>query len=209
MRIFDHPVVAIDVGANADSKPMHLLQYGLMASVFAREVVRIENPRVGLLNVGEEASKGTEVVKQAYELLASSDLNFVGNVEPEKVFHHGCDIIVCDGFVGNVVLKLAESLTMRLIGWMREEVEHSFRYKIGFLLCRTLFRHLKHCADYTEYGGAPLLGIKGVTIKTHGTSDARAIQNAIREARMFVEMHVNDQIEEAVQKDAAARGRRA
>jgi len=209
MRVFDHPVVAIDVGANADSKSMHLLQYGIMASVFAREVVGVENPRVGLLNVGEETSKGTEVVKQAYELLSSADLNFIGNVEPEGLCHHACDIVVCDGFVGNVVLKLAESLTMTLIGWMREEVQRSFRYKVGFLLCKSLFRHLKHCADYTEYGGAPLLGIKGVTIKTHGTSDARAIQNAIREARMFVEMHVNEQIEEAVQKDAAARGLRA
>jgi glycerol-3-phosphate acyltransferase PlsX len=209
MQVIDHPVVAIDVGANVDCKPVHLLQYGIMADVFAREVLGLEEPRVGLLNVGEEAAKGNELVKQAYELLSRAHLNFVGNVEPEKLFNHGCDIVVCDGFVGNVLLKLGESLTMRLIGWVRDQVQQSFRYKVGFALCRDVFRHLRHCADYGEYGGAPLLGVNGVTIKTHGASDARAIQNAIREARTFVEMHVNEHIEEAIQKDTAARSPRA
>lgn len=166
----------------------------------------MRDPRVGLLNVGEEAAKGNEVVKQAHQLLSSAELNFVGNVEPEALFRHGCDIVVCDGFVGNVLLKLGESLTLKLVGWMREQVQQNLRYKIGFVLCKSLFRHLKHCGDYTEYGGAPLLGVNGVIIKTHGASDARAIQNAIREARMFVETHLNERIEMAVQKDAEARG---
>lgn len=206
MKVIEYPVVAIDVGANVESKPLHLLQYGIMASVFAQEVLEIKDPRVGLLNVGEEAAKGNEVVKQAHQLLSSAELNFVGNVEPEALFRHGCDIVVCDGFVGNVLLKLGESLTLKLVGWMREQVQQNLRYKIGFVLCKSLFRHLKHCGDYTEYGGAPLLGVNGVIIKTHGASDARAIQNAIREARMFVETHLNERIEMAVQKDAEARG---
>jgi glycerol-3-phosphate acyltransferase PlsX len=209
MKVFDNTVVAIDVGANVDSRPMHLLQYGIMASVFCREVLGVENPRVALLNVGEERAKGNDLVKQTYELLAAAELNFIGNAEPEKLFNGECDIVVCDGFVGNVMLKLGESLTMKVIGWLREQVQQSLRYKLGFALCRDLFRHLKQCADYTEYGGAPLLGVDGITIITHGTSDARAIQNAIREARLFAEHRVNEHIENAVRKDAAARGLRA
>jgi glycerol-3-phosphate acyltransferase PlsX len=208
MQVIDHTVVAIDVGANVDSKPTHLLQYGIMAGVFAREVMGLQEPRVGLLNVGAEAAKGSDVVKQTFELLSKADLNFVGNVEPEDLLNGRCDIVVCDGFVGNVLLKLGESLMMGLLGWMGQQVRAHWRYKLGFLLCREMFRHLKHCADYSEYGGAPLLGVNGVAIKTHGTSNARAMQNAIREARSFVELHVNDHIEEAVLKDAASRGLR-
>jgi glycerol-3-phosphate acyltransferase PlsX len=209
MKVIDNTVVAIDVGANVDSRPMHLLQYGIMASVFSHEVLGIDSPRVALLNVGEERAKGNDLVKQSHELLAGAGLNFVGNAEPACLFSDECDIVVCDGFVGNVMLKLGESLTMKVIGWLREQVQQSLRYKLGFLLCRDLFRHLKHCADYTEYGGAPLLGVNGITIITHGTSDARAIQNAIREARLFANHHVNEHIESAVRKDAAARGLRA
>lgn len=205
MRFIDHTVVAIDVGANMDCKPLHLLQYGIMASVFAGEVLGVENPRVGLLNVGEEATKGNDLVKQTFELLSAADINFVGNVEPEKLCSDGCDVVVCDGFVGNVMLKLGEGLVTRLIGWMREQVPRRLRYRIGFGLCKDLFRHLKSCGDYTEYGGALLLGIRGVTIITHGTSDAQGIQNAIREARAFVKSHVNQHIEDAIRRNAADR----
>ena len=205
MKLIDHVAVAIDVGANVDCKPVHLLQYGIMASVFAEGILGIKNPRVGLLNVGEEEAKGNDLSKQTFELLSKSSVNFVGNVEPGQFMQHGCDILVCDGFVGNVVLKMGEGVLMKLLGWMREEVSSSTRYKLGFFLCRDMFRHLKQCADYTEYGGAPLLGVNGITIITHGTSDARAIQNAIREARSFVEHHVNERIEEAIVNDVAAR----
>jgi glycerol-3-phosphate acyltransferase PlsX len=205
MKVFDHNVVAIDVGANVDCRPAHLLQYGIMASVFSREILKVESPRVGLLNVGEESAKGNDLVKKAFELLSGADIRFVGNVEPEDICDDSCDIVVCDGFVGNIMLKLGESLTMKLIQWLRQEVTGSLRYKLGFALCKDLFKHLKECADYTEYGGAPLLGVNGVTIITHGTSDANAIRNAIREARMFVEHHVNDQMERAIQQDAATR----
>jgi glycerol-3-phosphate acyltransferase PlsX len=205
MQVMDHPLVTIDVGANVDSKPIHLLQHGIMATVFVQQVLGIEHPRVGLLNVGEEAGKGDELTRQAYLLLEKSGLNFVGNVEPGKLINHGCDIAVCDGFIGNIILKLGESLTMKLIDWAREEVKSRLRYVIGFLLCKSLFRHMKHCADFSEYGGAPLLGVNGVTIITHGTSDARAIQNAVREARSFVRHQVNQHIEAAVLADAASR----
>lgn len=206
MQVFDHVSVAIDVGANVDCRPVHLLQYGIMASVFAEGVLGLERPRVGLLNVGAEEAKGNDLSKQAFELLSAADLNFVGNVEPDQFFDEHCDILVCDGFVGNVLLKAGEGLIMKLMDWMRAEVEQSLRYKLGFLMCKDLFRHLKYCADYSEYGGAPLLGVDGITIITHGTSGARAIKNAVREARSFAEHHVNERIEEAILKDAASRG---
>ncbi len=206
MQVLDYPVVAIDVGANVDCRPINLLQYGIMASVFAREVLEIQNPRVGLLNVGEETTKGNDLTKQAFELLSRADLNFVGNVEPLQLFERGCDVLVCDGFVGNVLLKLGESLVTKLVGWVRQRVKGHPLYRLGFALCGNVFRHLHHCADYSEYGGAPLLGVKGVTIITHGASEARAIRNAIREARSFVKHHVNEHIEAAIQQDAAARG---
>ncbi len=176
-----------------------------MASVFAEGILGIKDPRVGLLNVGTEEAKGNDLSKQSFELLSRANLNFVGNVEPGQFMQHGCDILVCDGFVGNVVLKLGEGLLMKLFDWMKDQVKGSLRYKLGYLLCKDMFRHLKQCADYTEYGGAPLLGVNGITIITHGTSDARAIQNAIREARSFVTRHVNQHIEEAIQKDVASR----
>ncbi|MCK4284275.1 MAG: phosphate acyltransferase PlsX [Candidatus Brocadiae bacterium] len=209
MQIINYPVVAIDVGANMDCKPAHLLQYGIMASVFASEVLEIQNPRVGLLNVGEEPVKGNDVAKQTFELLSGAGLNFVGNVEPEMLFRRGCDILVCDGFVGNILLKVSESVALSFVAWLREQFHGSLRYKLGFALCKDLFGHLKQCADFSEYGGAPLLGVNGVIIITHGTSDARGIQNAIREARASVELDVNKHIQEAVRKDATSRGSRA
>ncbi len=205
MRVIEYPVVAIDVGANVDCRPVHLLQYGIMASVFAREVLEIPEPRVGLLNIGEEHTKGNELTKQAYGLLSEAELNFVGNVEPELFFHHGCDVLVCDGFAGNVLLKFSEALVLRLVEWLRQEVSQHLRYKLGMALCKDMFGHISHCADYTEYGGAPLLGVNGVTIITHGASDARAMCNAVREARRFVEHHVSEHIEEAIQRDMARR----
>lgn len=205
MQVLDFPVVTIDVGANVNCKPVHLLQYGIMASVFARDVLEIEQPRVGLLNVGEETTKGSKLTREAFDLLSNADLDFVGNIEPEHFFDHQCDVLVCDGFTGNTILKFGESLVLRMIGWLREQVGGNLRYKLGMALCKDLFKHLRHCADYTEYGGAPLLGVNGVIIITHGSSDARAIHNAVREARSFVQHHVNEHIEEAIRRDTARR----
>jgi glycerol-3-phosphate acyltransferase PlsX len=200
MRVIDSTVVAIDVGANVDCRPAHLLQYGIMGSVFAQEVIGIKQPRVGLLNVGEEDAKGNDLAKQSFELLSAAPINFVGNVEPEKLVYNGCDVVVCDGFVGNVMLKLGEGLFTKLIDWFKQEVPKKLKYKLGFMLCRSLFRDLKECSDYTEYGGAPLLGVDGVTIITHGSSGDRAIANAIREARSFVKGKVNDHIVNALKQ---------
>ncbi len=205
MQIIDHPAVAIDVGANVDSKPVNLLQWAIMATVFAKHIMGVENPRVGLLNVGTEPGKGCELTRKAYGLLSEADLNFLGNVEPEQLFYGQCDIVVCDGFTGNILLKMGESLIMRLVAWLKDNVRGNLRYTLGFALCKKLFKHLKYCADFAEYGGAPLLGVNGVTIITHGASDARAIQNAVREARSFVLDEVNAHIEEAIQTDSAAR----
>jgi len=198
MRAIDHTLVAIDVGANIQCKPVHLMQYGIMASVFARNVLGIEEPRVGLLNVGEEEGKGNELTRKAFDLLSWADIRFVGNVEGHDMFFGGCDIVVCEGFVGNALLKVSENLVMKLIDWFRKGMRKKLKYRIGLALCKTLFRELKHCADYSEYGGAPLLGVDGIVIIGHGRSDARAIENAIREARTFIELQVNEKITRAI-----------
>jgi glycerol-3-phosphate acyltransferase PlsX len=200
----DHPAVIIDVGANIHCKPQHLLQYGLMATVFTREVLEISDPRVGLLNVGEEERKGTDLLKDAFELLSAAPINFVGNVEAEDVFFGRCDILVCEGFAGNVLLKTSESLVAKLFDHLRTEVRQSWRRRLGLALCKDMFRSVEHCADYAEYGGAPLLGVDGVAIIGHGRSDARAIQNAVREARSFIQGKVNEEIARSIRSSLPA-----
>ncbi len=190
----DHPALIIDVGANINCKPAHLLQYGLMASIFASEVMGMENPRVGLLNVGEEARKGTKLQKDAFSLLEKAPVNFVGNVEANDIFFHGCDILVCEGFTGNVMLKTCESLMQKIMEFLEGEIKSSLRRKIGFLLCKDVFKATKQAADYAEYGGAVLLGVDGVIIISHGRSDAKAIKNAVREARSALKLDVNRDI---------------
>jgi glycerol-3-phosphate acyltransferase PlsX len=194
----DHPVVIIDVGANIHCKPTHLLQYGIMASLFAQNVLSMDNPRVGLLNVGEEERKGTDLQKEAFDLLHESRLNFVGNIEAHDIFFGGCDIVICEGFVGNVLLKTCESLVQKIMEYFKTQIQESFRRKIGFALCKDVFKTTKEMADYAEYGGALLLGVNGVTIISHGKSDARAIYSAIREARSFISHGVNNIISEYV-----------
>jgi glycerol-3-phosphate acyltransferase PlsX len=198
MIAIDHPILVIDVGANVHCKPPHLLQYALMADVFARNVMDMTNPRVGLLNVGEEERKGTELEKEAYGLLADAPLNFVGNVESDDVFFGGCDIVVCDGFVGNILLKTSESMVKKVLSFLREEISKKWRRRIGFALCKDVFKSTQQVGDYAEYGGAPLLGVDGVTIICHGRSEARAFENAVREARSFLSHKVNHSIGEAV-----------
>ncbi|MFP4028211.1 MAG: phosphate acyltransferase PlsX [Candidatus Brocadiia bacterium] len=194
----DHSVLIIDVGANVHCKPTHLFQYALMADVFARDILKQPERRVGLLNVGEEERKGTTLLKEAHELLADAPINFVGNIEAREIFFGGCDIVVCEGFVGNVLLKTSESLTMKLVQYLKEEISKKFLRRIGFALCKDVFKAVRNSADYAEYGGAPLLGIDGVTIIGHGRSDAKAIENAVREARSFVSHKVNSSIIEAL-----------
>ncbi len=180
----------IDVGANINCKPVHLLQYGVMGSVYNRCIAHSEKPSVALLNIGQEDKKGTGLVKETHELLEKSPLNFVGNIEGRDIYRGICDVIVCEGFVGNVILKSIEGLAEYLLSAISEEVE-----KIGIPdehPIRGVLQELRRQNDYSEYGGAPLLGVKGITIICHGSSDAKAILNAVRVALEFEKLHLNE-----------------
>ncbi|MDP3143202.1 MAG: phosphate acyltransferase PlsX [Candidatus Omnitrophota bacterium] len=188
----------LDVGANIDPKPNHLLQYAIMASDYSHYVLGTINPSVGLLNIGEEESKGTEFMKETHKLLSERILNFVGNVEGKDIFAGNCDCIICDGFVGNVVLKVSESLVETVIEFLRREIKKNWLAKFGVVFMQTAFAGLKKQIDYAEYGGAPLLGVDGVVIICHGRSNAKAIKNALKAAKKEVELDVNKQIIEKV-----------
>lgn len=188
-----------DVGANIDPKPMHLLQYATMAEAYYRYVLEYkEKPTVGLLNVGEEATKGTDFIKETHKLLSGSSLNFVGNVEGKEIFSGNCNIIVCDGYVGNVALKVTESVAEMLNELLRRAILNGFLGKVGTLLLMRNLRRFKKELDYSEYGGAPLLGVNGVVIIAHGRSTSKAIMNAIRAAKAEVEHKVNEKIIDAI-----------
>ncbi len=201
------PKLVIDVGANIDPKPEHLLQYGIMGSVFMRHVVGKSNPTVGLLNVGEEEEKGTDFIKQGFKLLEESSLNFVGNVEGRGIYGGRCDVIVCDGFVGNVALKVSEGMAFALRELLKAELKRSFLNRLGAMLLLPAFNRLRKKMDYAEYGGAPLLGVDGACFISHGSSSAKAIRNAIRAASTFVTHEVNHYIVAAtreIQRAAAS-----
>lgn len=188
----------IDVGANIDPKPMHLLQYSIMANIYAQNILNKPNPKIGLLNVGEEEGKGTDFIKETHELLSHSKLNFIGNVEGEHLFSGDCDIVVCDGFVGNVALKISESLAEAMQKFLKRHIFNHPLGLLGALLLKQSFRKFKKEIDYSEYGGAPLLGVNGVAIIGHGRSNAKAIKNAIRVAKEEVEYKFNEKILEAI-----------
>jgi glycerol-3-phosphate acyltransferase PlsX len=187
------PVVIMDVGANVECRPAHLYQFAVMAGSVS-SMYRSENPRVGLLTIGEESGKGNALVKEAYDLLSKSKLNFIGNVEGRDVFRGDVDVIICDGFVGNICLKISEGLAEAVMKMLRDEILKSFLAKIGYLLARPAFRRFKKRVDYAEYGGAPLLGINGTGIVCHGKSNAHAIKNALREAMKMEQMNINEVI---------------
>jgi len=188
----------IDAGANIDAKPKHLLQYAIMGSAYAEYILGKPSPRVGLLNIGEEESKGTGFLKEAFGLLELSGLNFIGNIEGRELFMGGCDVIVCDGLVGNVALKVSESTAHAIVEMLRRGLKSSFISKLSALLGRGVFYSLKRKMDYAEYGGAPLLGINGTCIICHGSSSAKAIKNGIRVAGEEVSKNVNQHIIEKV-----------
>jgi glycerol-3-phosphate acyltransferase PlsX len=192
--------ILLDVGANIECTSEHLLQYGVMGACYAERVLKKHNPRVGLLNVGEESSKGTEVVQEAYSLLDRSDLNFIGNVEGRDLFAGSVDVAVCDGFVGNIVLKFTESVVDMVSVVMREALTSTARGRLGGLLLRPAFRRLRKRFDYAEYGGAPLLGLDGVVTIAHGSSSVRAIKNAILATRRHIRYHVGSAIRERLEK---------
>lgn len=189
----------IDAGANVGCKPAHLVQYGIMGEIYMREILGIEAPRIGLLNVGDEVGKGNDLTKETYHLLAElKDTNFVGNVEGSDLFADKAEVIVCDGFVGNVLLKSCESLATAFGHFLKGLLEKNNIRKFGALLSHGAFRDFKKLSDYSEYGGAPLLGLNGVCIIGHGGSSAIAVQNAVRVAAEAVAYHLNDHIVERI-----------
>lgn len=178
--------VLIDVGANVDSKPKHLVQFAVIGHTYAQEILGIENPRVGLLSIGEEEGKGNELVKETYPLLKQTALNFVGNAEGRDIYAGTFDVIVCDGFVGNVVLKASESLGLAVVQMIKAEIKKSLLARLGAFLLLPALNRFKKKADFTEYGGIPLLGAKKPVIITHGRANAKAIKNAVRVASEFL-----------------------
>ena len=195
--------VLIDVGANVDPKPWHLLQFAVMGHVYSRDILGYDNPRVGLLSVGEEEGKGNELTREAYEQLKESSLNFVGNVEGRDIYNGRCDVVVTDGFTGNVALKISESLAETLGAMMKEELRRDLRSKLGAALALPAFARFKRRVDYTEMGGAPLLGIDGAAIICHGASPVKAIKNAVRVAGDWAKTGVNEHIKAALEAEVA------
>lgn len=191
--------VLLDVGANVDCKPKHLLQFGVMGSLYAEKILGVRNPRVGLLNVGQEETKGNELTQEAFRLLKGAGINFIGNVEGRDLFSGAVNVAVCDGFVGNVVLKAGEGLAMELLGMMREQLARTWLSKMGTALTLPAIKELVRKVDYAEYGGAPLLGVNGVIIVCHGSSNAMAIRNAIRLAANAVRCGLVDAIRENIE----------
>ena len=194
------PVVLLDVGATVDCKPYNIFQFGLMGDAFARDILNKESPRVGLLSIGEEEGKGNSQVKEAYELFKmAQNLNFSGNIEGRDLFTGEMDVAVCDGFVGNVALKLSEGLGLSLSRVLKRELLNSgFLPKLGSLLAKSAFRRFAKVVDYAEYGGAPLLGLQNISIVCHGRSNAKAICNATRMATLFVEKETNKRLMETI-----------
>ncbi|WP_026297062.1 phosphate acyltransferase PlsX [Paenibacillus daejeonensis] len=180
-------LLALDLGANMDAKPEHLLQYGLMGSIYRQKVHGLAKPRVGLLNVGTEEKKGNELTKAAYDLLAAAPIDFVGNVEARDVLTRGCDVLVCDGFVGNILLKAMEGTAGTVFGVLKEQFSKNLLTKLAAMIMLPGLRDFRRKMDYKEHGAAPLLGVNGLVLKSHGSSDAVAVKNAVRQARAAVE----------------------
>jgi len=199
------PSLLIDVGATIDPKPEHLVQFGVMGSVYSKALLGKSRPSVGLLNVGEEESKGTEAIKEAFRMLEQTPLHFIGNVEGRDIYTGKCDVIVCDGFVGNITLKVTESMAKVIAQLLKRELRQNVLTQFGAFLSLSAFKALRKKVDYAEYGGAPLLGVEGTCIICHGASSARAIKNAIRVAASSVTEQVNAGIVAAMKEMTTCR----
>ncbi len=191
-------VLLLDMGANMDPTSEQLCQYAMMGKIYAEQVLNISNPRIGLLNVGTEDTKGNNLMKTTFPLLKQLPINFVGNIEARDIPAGICDVLVCDGFTGNVVLKLTEGLASSIFNVIKIELTSNTISKLGALILKPAFKNIKKGMDYTEVGGAPLLGVNGAFIKAHGSSNAKAIMNAIRQARLFLIGEVKDKIEKQI-----------
>jgi glycerol-3-phosphate acyltransferase PlsX len=190
--------VLLDSGANVESRPMHLVQYAVMGSVYSREVLGYRSPRVGLLSNGSEEQKGTDVTREAFRLCRRIDINFIGYVEGHDLFHNHVDVVVCDGFVGNIVLKTIESFAKGMAGWMKSELSKNPKRMLGAMLTRNALRSIKRRMDPDDAGGAPLLGLNGHVMIAHGSASQRAIMSAIRLTSEAVQHHVNRFIQEEI-----------
>ena len=200
------PVVVVDVGANVDCSPRMLAQFAVMGEVYSRVILGRSKPRVGILSIGEEDHKGNEMTRSAAPLLRGLRLNFIGNVEGRDIYSGAVDVIVCDGFIGNVALKVSEGLVDMVRHLLRESLEATISGKIGYALAKSAFTEFKKRVDYSEYGGGPLLGVRGVCIICHGRSNANAIKNAIRVAKELTEGNVNQSIENELKGKAREAG---
>jgi len=196
----DNEFVLLDSGANVECKPIHLMQYAVMGNIYSREILGYKKPRVGLLSVGTEDGKGNELTLEAFKLCKQIDINFVGNVEGYDLFNNRVDVVVCDGFVGNVVLKTCESLAMGMITMLKRELSRNPKRKLGAYLAQNALRAIKRRMDPEAYGGAPLLGLNGTVMKAHGSAREKAIMNAIRITTETVEHQINKAITDELQR---------
>lgn len=194
--------VMLDVGANVDSKPEHLEQFAVMGEIYYRATFGTRRPRVALLSIGEEELKGNELTREVYNRLKKRPMNFVGNVEGRDIFSGNFDVIVCDGFVGNIALKICEGLALHIFALLKKSMDSSLSAQFGALFSRSAFKGLKKRIDYSEYGGAPLLGVRGICVIGHGRSNANAIKNAIRVAAALARSKMNEKIEQELAADA-------
>ncbi|MGH8100574.1 MAG: phosphate acyltransferase PlsX [Chthoniobacterales bacterium] len=192
--------VLIDAGANIDARPEHLLQYAIMGSVYSRHVLGYKKPTVGLISLGEEDVKGTELTKEVFQMLKRTDLNFRGNIEGRHLFEDPVEVVVCDGFVGNVILKTSESIAVAIFKWLKDELTRSKIHMVGAYLARKAFRVIKDKTNYEEYGWMPLLGVNGICIIAHGASTPLAVKNALRVAAESIEQQVNPHIVEEIRR---------
>ncbi|MFL0195943.1 phosphate acyltransferase PlsX [Clostridium sp. WILCCON 0269] len=190
----------IDTGANVDCKPQYLLQFSLMGKIYFENVLKIKNPSIGLINIGIEEEKGNELTKNTYKLLKNMDLNFVGNVEPREATNGDVNILVCDGFVGNTVLKTYEGVSLNLLNMLKEEIMKSTTAKLGGIFLKSVFKRIKTRLDYSEYGGSAFLGSRGICVKAHGNSNGKAFKNAVKQAVACYENRVIDKIKFEIEK---------
>jgi glycerol-3-phosphate acyltransferase PlsX len=188
--------VLLDVGANVDSKPAHLVQFAVMGEIYYRSIFGTRRPKVALLSIGEEEMKGNELTREVHSRLKNSSLNFVGNVEGRDIFGGSVDVIVCDGFIGNVALKISEGVAQHIVGLLKDALQSTLSSQVGYVLSRKAYKNFRKKIDYSEYGGAPLLGVRGVTVIGHGSSNALAVKNAVRVATELVRDGVNEKIEQ-------------
>ncbi len=196
------PFMIVDVGANADCKPHYLAQFAKMGKVYFENVLNVNNPTVGLINIGSEEEKGNELTKEAHQLLKKENINFIGNVEPREIPKGEVNVLVCDGFVGNTAIKMYEGVAETILSELKTEIMSSTITKIGGFLLKPVFKKFKKHYDYKEYGGAAFLGVNGICIKAHGSSDGRAIKNAIKLAKNYYDANILDKFKNAFQVES-------